>query len=573
MPEPRRRRRATSIISGLALAALAGGCSTTYQVSKLPPDGTLGTGVEGVPITLTRPEFTITQVAGSDPPNYTATVSYVPDHYQRYAMKLSPAFLAKVQFDAVFGDNGALSSTSADSQEQIGPAITAAFQFATTIAGLAGGVPVGGGGGGGGGAANFTTKLRIAGLDDIQDPDPHCLDATNVTRIELCALAHAAAPEAKKDKALKGLPCTRSAAVELKRREQFHVDAKGADKGTPLSGLYANTQDEADCVRAASTFVQDEMGRLAKATTNTWQTTFANSADPAFAKAANDTVAGILDGKDIKAARGLLFAVARAQKSPAGDPSFLAQALGDPKLTPTAADVALIDKALKQTRFKAATATHHDDDPPPAEPVSQLVSGQAVVDGIAAALSLEPPAWRGRRLTAIQNDLECAQRRALGDQTASDCLSAPPPSSTAALADRIEELRKLQAALVNMGADYARLAKLDDYLGKDIPTVRGDMHVAPSAEYSSFAAQAAAIRTAIATQATAAQAQAQPKPKADADLPPVSPWVDKTCIDASKEANWIYGEGAAAPDFVVVIRRADDPKKLELPPYMSKCGQ
>src|SRR6185503_13356403 len=95
----------------VSIAAASMAACSTYTGKKigdatgqlLPPDG--------VPYSLVKPEYTLTRTppaAGAKTPTYEIKVNYVPDHTQRYSVKVDPGIFTNPEFALKFGDGGTL---------------------------------------------------------------------------------------------------------------------------------------------------------------------------------------------------------------------------------------------------------------------------------------------------------------------------------------------------------------------------------------------------------------------------------------------------------------------------------
>ncbi len=121
----------------LALASTSlGGCATSTKLTaKRLHDGD---APEGVPLTLTKPVFVITETRATlEKPNtsYTLAVDYVPDADQRFTVALSPATLAEADLKLLLGDLGQLTELNSATRDQVVPTLKAVGSFLTKAVG------------------------------------------------------------------------------------------------------------------------------------------------------------------------------------------------------------------------------------------------------------------------------------------------------------------------------------------------------------------------------------------------------------------------------------------------------
>ena len=105
-PDARRALLVAGLIGAAALAL--SGCSS-FVGHKLPPDGGLGPGQQGVPYVMTRPEYMLAIAADPKDENkevFTLTKTDVPDPLHRYSLRLDPAWLVDGKFDLTLGELG-----------------------------------------------------------------------------------------------------------------------------------------------------------------------------------------------------------------------------------------------------------------------------------------------------------------------------------------------------------------------------------------------------------------------------------------------------------------------------------
>ncbi len=129
----------------LASALILASCSTfdTEWMRSDAPNLNLEPKVvalEGIPLTMTRPEFLITLIGeGEDKskPKYSLKVKYVPNPSERYTLKVDPSALADLKFVAQLGDNGELISTTGTVTDRVAPTIKAIGTFVSNAVSFA----------------------------------------------------------------------------------------------------------------------------------------------------------------------------------------------------------------------------------------------------------------------------------------------------------------------------------------------------------------------------------------------------------------------------------------------------
>jgi hypothetical protein len=96
-------------------------------------------GDRGILVRLSKPVFTVTTVANSDPtkaPSYQLSVKYEPNAGESVRVRYSPGFLKDSEFGVKLA-NGTLTGVSAKATDQVGPTLTALATFTANIIGAA----------------------------------------------------------------------------------------------------------------------------------------------------------------------------------------------------------------------------------------------------------------------------------------------------------------------------------------------------------------------------------------------------------------------------------------------------
>lgn len=506
----------------ILVAASLGACST-YKGVKLGSDARIAPG-EGVPVTLSRPEFTVKKIEGSDPEQYQVSVTYVPDPDQRYAVRLSPALLSNVEFAFAFNEAGGLTSSNASVKDQIVPTTLALFKVAASAAVAAGtGLP-----------------LSLGSPTGLAD----CLDKSQVPAMAKrtqCVFTFVARTSAS--------PCAQTAASEngISARMARYADPDGKDTGEPLKTLFARDAVERSCLSDATAALAAldandpklKSGDLANDFKNALAAE-AGTGDGAMVQsvlvALSDAVTKAIEGGDVPMVKRLAYLATMPQ----GAPDALSKQLKAGTLL-AAGDPARLSRALVAAKLDPQNITDHSG----LERVARIGEAKRLRTAFNEALDLQPAAWRARYITAVQKSIEIAEREAL---TAN-------PASNARLDPKVLRLREQLAALAGVRADYDRLLGFERLLDRMPGTLSTGQRLSPVAEYQSIRAQAAGLEQAIAA-AVAARLVMDSKKKADV-LPPRSPWIDAACIKAAQEEAWRYRNGTDAAPFVVVLRRVD----------------
>jgi hypothetical protein len=525
-------------------ALLLGACTSSYQTIRLDrsgdfPEAKRGQAV-GVPFTLTKPEFTIKKIEGSDPERFQITVNYVPDPSQRYALRLDPTWLSKIDFNIALGPSGGLASTSADVKDQIIPFTASAIKLAASVAQAA--------------AALSVTATDI----------PGCLASKGPGALAKCAIQNTAASE-----------CPSDAGQEIVRRVDRALIGAKEDKGAALDTLFARSDDEEQCFRNAAKLLGEAVGAKASAVASTFKEEAVKAGIPAptpdnlkdplvllgFRAATLLTEAG--NNRDVNQVRKLAYATQLAAKE--SKPQYLQKLL---KLeSPPAVEFA---RLLQQALVAPEPAENEKAGRiPAAENMLEAANGDRVQKAFAGIENMTAGQWRARYIPVLQQELADAERSAIKTSSPADSLKFRRIA-----ADR----RKKLAELVNMAPDLARLERLEAILDA-VPAFDARQRHSRIAEYQGYAKQAAEIRTELATRLAAAVAT-EKAPKKEAVLPISLPWVSRACITQSTAPGWIYTGGAEAAEYVIVLRsdsgdivpppvpKPVDPTEIQMP----ECG-
>ena len=540
---------------------LLGACTSSYQTVRLDssgeyPEAKRGQAV-GVPFTLTKPEFTIKKIEGSDPERFQVTVNYVPDPTQRYALRLDPTWLSKIDFNMALGPSGGLTSTSADVKDQIIPFTASVVNLAASLAKL--------------GTALSVESTDMAGCLAIKGPG--ALAICTVQQTPTCS------PDARK---------------EIVGRIDRAVRIEKEDKGGSLDTLFARTDDEEACFTSAAKLLGDqvEARALGVATAFDKEARKAGIPEPTpdnvsqplvqLGLRSSTLLAEAATKRDVTAVRKLVYATQLAAEK--GESQYLKNLL---KLDtqPTAANAAILYTALKaikpaEKKKPEGDAVKKAAESQPAEEgeakrviaadlMVEAATGDRVQKAFAGIATMSAGQWRARYIPVLQRELADAERSALRASSAARAAEARRDAGAA---------RKKLAELVNMAPDLARLERIESILDA-VPRFDARDRHSRIAEYQGYARQAAEIRTEMATRLAAAVAT-EKAPKKEAVLPIALPWVSRKCIDQSKQQDgWIYTAGAEAADYVIVIRSGNKdidpppaPKAGDLDAAMPECG-
>jgi hypothetical protein len=115
---------------------LVPGCTSSFSARRVGSDGKLAAG-DGIPYTLTKPEFRITRTVAEGSPTYRLNVVHVPDPEQRYTLKASPSIFADTDFTMNLNEAGSLDEVGLTVTDRIVPTITALGAVAVATLSLA----------------------------------------------------------------------------------------------------------------------------------------------------------------------------------------------------------------------------------------------------------------------------------------------------------------------------------------------------------------------------------------------------------------------------------------------------
>lgn len=495
-----------------ALLLLAG--CTSYEVTRENARAN-----DGVAFVLSRPEFSLKKVEGSDPAKYQPQVTYVPDPKQRYRVRMKTSPFADPTFDLGFNDQNGLSSSTADSQQQLAPTIT-------SIAGLV--------------TKTMAANSVLAALSPTAPAGGvsygACLGVKGEGRSAACALTAAANEKADPNDKTGRCPAVGADFGPIQRLGMFYKDDD--DSGDPLATLVSLTPSEDDCFKAAGNGLDASAKALAQALSEKLDTGWPVGEAAAAARA--KVKAALADG-DVTTGRRLVFALALAVED--GDTGPASKLLGKDI---TVAEAAAVLAALR--------AVEIDPEKGPAS-IQSVAHGLKVAKALKDAGGLAPGAWRSRAIVNLQSKILYEERDVLRTNREAD-----------AERGRVEAYRRQLAALVNMAPEFDRMLGLQK-AARNPPSFKADTRQSQMTEYAAYLKVAADIQAELDKRLQAAQAKG-PGAKAVDDLPVSSPWASGACVDEiSKKKTWLYTYGVDAPKFVVVLRRADrtaiDPPNLK----------
>lgn len=506
------------------------GCSS-FQAVKLDSSGRIPKGVKAGNITtLPRPEFVVKKVEGSDPEQYQVGVTYVPDITERYAIRMASSPFASIDLNLVYGDNGALSSTSATVKDQAAPTLLGLFKVASSAA-----VAFGTGGA-------FSLKTPTA-YDDCFELS----DKSITARRARCAIALNA-----------GTAECSPVASELDRRLGYYVKPDGTDKAPGILSLLARDDKEKRCLAKVRDALHTHLTTSATASPDKFYTMVETAfdadndippADGVPPKTGDLVRDAILDAvkKNIMAgnAEGMkrLAYVADAAVDERGLARF-GKLLGG-TVNPKIEDAARLKRVLRADAIKIFPDDTDAADHAGLNRIRTIGDIDAGKKAIEAALALDPQTWRSRYVASLQMDV--IQREV-------ELLAAAPATNVQSHPD-ILALREKIASLAGVRSEYDRAQSFRRLLDRMPPPSTGE-RLSPAIEYEEYRKQVAAldlrVNEAIATALTASTKADKPAP-----LPPQAPWVGEQCIKDSKSEKWRHTEGIDAPRFVVVLRRAD----------------
>ena len=121
---------------------------------------------------------------------------------------------------------------------------------------------------------------------------------------------------------------------------------------------------------------------------------------------------------------------------------------------------------------------------------------------------------------------------------------------------RLSALRRAYAKTAGKETQFARLSRLEQHLDQ-LPPPQPSDRISAFDEYAKARAEVERLRTEIAQAGEAIIAAVAPK-SIQQRLPQSLPVVSLAEIKKSAEDGWLYGRGASAPDFVLVLRRLED---------------
>ena len=510
-------------MASMALAA----CTSNYEAVRLSSSGNYpklsAERTLGVPFTLTKPEFTIKKIEGSDPDRFDITVTYVPDSEQRYALRIAPTWLSKIDFNVALGPGGGLTSSSVDVTDQTVPFLTSAVKLAASIA----------------------TALPMLSVTQQRPTSEKCLAERGLGALARCAI----------DESYAQSECSVEADVAITSRLNRALRNDKDDKGAALTTMFARDDAEENCFANAAKRLNDAITRQR----TTVASDFDTLAQPLMVPDTNGQLSSLAklvaqasavvskaatDG-DVVTARKLIYATDLATKD---DVRYLKTAL-QLDADPSVADAVALQGLLKEANLAAGTG---------AEPILAIANAVKVQKALAGIATMSPGQWRARYIPVLQYELAVAERGGLSATKAEDVDTFKGRAAT---------IREKLAAMVNMGPEYARLVKIEMVLDA-VPALDASEQQSRIEQYQGYAKQAADIRTELASRITAAIASEQEKKK-DIVLPVSLPWVSRQCIKDSGQAGWIYTAGAEAADYVIVIRNASGdiiPTKPQEPP-------
>ncbi|GEM_PF-4413491 len=130
------RKLTARVLVSAAFAAIAG-CST-FSGEKLGVRGGEAVVPTGIPYTLVRPVYTLSQTAppaDKKPATYALDVTYELDPTQTFSLKISPSWFADPTFTMQLAAGGTLQATNAKFTDQLVPTITALGSLVANLIG------------------------------------------------------------------------------------------------------------------------------------------------------------------------------------------------------------------------------------------------------------------------------------------------------------------------------------------------------------------------------------------------------------------------------------------------------
>jgi len=504
----------------MLVVALLAGCTTVYEGSRMSPEGVLENEAKaGIPFTLPKPEFKVERDGADTPQRYKVAVTYVPDPTQRYTLRLSPALLANVEFGLDLGEQGEVSKVSGKTTEQVTPAIKSLFSFVGGVLGAATSVAA---------LSPDTAKTSKAfslSADPMKQGIGACLTKGTLAEEAQCVIEISQCPQSAKNK-LTGRIGDYIAVAE---------NGKKKDKGDLLGSLHYLNADEKACLGAADTelqinypiFAQD----LQKALNNKFPN-LPNAPSPPLTAALVAALQKAANPVDVERARRLLAGLAVAAET--SKFALLERELGAKGITANPAELETLKAGLSYLGIIAGGK--------PAAPFEQLAQTKKLQTGLAHIVALDTSAWRARHLVYLGEELDKLLLLELSGQ------------ASAQQKNEVEDLRMQAAVTAGKASAFVRLTRLENELNA-IPPARASNRISRYDDYAKARQEAERLRTEIAQASEALIASGKPKAAPPGALPSSVAVVNQDCLDSSAKNGWIYGEGATAPEFVIVLRR------------------
>lgn len=182
-----------------------------------------------------------------------------------------------------------------------------------------------------------------------------------------------------------------------------------------------------------------------------------------------------------------------------------------------------------------------------AGPAARGKAGTEALAKLDFFINMDSPTWRARNLLYLEREL---------DRVALLVLREPNLAGNPSVDNYVELLRRQRAATIGVVKLYERSMVLSKFL-EDIKNKAVCGGMAPAvAEYGTARAELDAVSAQIDAQRTRVLADAKPTPPPAA--PPLSkiplPMVSQQFVEESNKASdWIFGKGAKAPDYVLVV--------------------
>jgi hypothetical protein len=542
---------------------LALGACTTLQGAKLdvngeyaaPPAGprVAPRSNGGIPFQLTRPEF---QAQKDDDGKYSVVITNVPDDNQRYSVRLAPSTLAKIGFTLNWDDNGQLTGINTSTEEQVTPTVVALLGVAANLATISA-APAAAAKAAAPGAMKSADvksgKQRLLPRQVLTGADCMAMDQT--VDILTCAVGLAAGAPLPASLKLpdESAPCSAADATNLIMRTHPFRDVSGKDKGELLSATYANTTGEAVCLLTAAdllktakkTYIASLKSNIATAWTNMIPT--AGDPEPAVSKAAVEHIEAAVVGADADAAQSLIAGATRLALATPRQKTIKAAL----ELSSDIQHPGPVAQAMKAAFIAAEFIDPNgpSDDWPPGRSAARVARASAVSSGLTLAATLEPKAWLRRRLLDLDQQIATATVAALMKRPGAD------PTDPTVGDPTVLALRREEIADVGMKRTQDLLDAMRQRL-KQLPAGPTGERLSPTSEYVALRAEADRLEGLISAAIESAEATTPADKTAPEVMPPHTDWVAGQCVTASTATkDWIYAEGADAPDYVVVLRR------------------